>query len=150
MGDTDSEHAFMYFLKLLKDEGALDDLDLDARTAGRLLARTVRQLETWSREAGEGRPSRLNFVATNGRVMAATRRNGPLHYALLEGIVPCPLDALTLETPESDPRLRPHRQVKAVCFASRLLAPNGFIEVPEGNVVSVGRTLQVSVAPLNA
>ncbi len=148
MGDTDSEHAFMWFLKLLKDEGALDELDLDARVAGRALARTVRQLETWSREAGEQRPSRLNFVATNGRVMAATRRGGPLHYALLEGIVPCPLDEITLETPESDPRLRPHRQVKAVCFASRLKAPNGFIEVPDGNVVSVSRSLQVSVTPL--
>ena len=148
-GDTDSEHAFMWFLKLLKDEGVVDDLDLDARVAGRALARTVRQLETWSREAGEQRPSRLNLVATNGRVMAATRRGGPLYYALLEGIVPCPLDGITLETPESDPRLRPHRQVKAVCFASRLLAPNGFIEVPEGHVVSVSRSLQVTVAPLN-
>jgi len=40
--------------------------------------------------------------------------------------------------------------VKAVCFASRLQAPNGFIEVPDGSVVSVSRSLQVSVAGLNA
>jgi predicted glutamine amidotransferase len=149
MGDTDSEHAFMWFLKLLKDDGVLDDLDLDARAAGRALARTARQLETWSREAGEQRPCRLNFAVTNGRVMAATRRGGPLYYALLEGIVPCALDDITVDTPESDPRLRPHRQVKAVCFASRILAPNGFIEVPDGSVVSVSRTLQVTVSPLN-
>ncbi|HET6439586.1 MAG TPA: class II glutamine amidotransferase [Anaeromyxobacter sp.] len=149
MGDTDSEHAFMWFLKLLKDEGQLDDLDLEARAAGRALARTVRQLETWTREAGEQRPSRLNFVATNGRVLAGTRRGGPLFYALLEGIVPCPLDGITLETPESDPRVRPHRRVKAVCFASHLTAPNGFIEVPEASVVSVSRALQVTVSTLN-
>jgi glutamine amidotransferase len=149
MGDTDSEHAFMWFLKLLRDEGQVDDLDLDAQTAGRALARTVRQMEAWSRDVGEGRPSRLTFVATNGRILVATRRGGPLFYALLEGIVPCPLDEITLETPESDPRLRPHRRVKAVCFASRLLAPNGFIEVPEGSVVSVSRALQVSVSGLN-
>jgi glutamine amidotransferase len=149
MGDTDSEHAFMWYLKLLKDEGALDDLDADARTVGRALARTVRQLESWSREVGEQRPSRLDFVVTNGRVLAATRRGGPLFYALLEGIVPCPLDGITLDTPESDPRLRPHRRVKAVCFASRLLAPNGFIEVPDGSVVSVSRSLQVTVSALN-
>jgi predicted glutamine amidotransferase len=149
MGDTDSEQAFMWFLKLLKDEGALDDLDADARAVGRSLARTVRQLEAWSREVGEQRPSRLNFVATNGRVMAATRRGGPLYYALLEGIVPCALDGITLDTPESDPRVRPHRRVKAVCFASRLLAPNGFIEVPDGSVVSVSRSLQVTVSALN-
>ena len=149
MGDTDSEHAFMWFLSQLKDLGALDDLDADARAVGRSLARTVRQLEAWSREVSEQRPSRLNFVVTNGRVMAATRRGGPLFYALLEGIVPCAPDGITLETPESDPRVRPHRRVKAVCFASRLRMPNGFIEVPEGSVVSVSRSLQVTVAALS-
>jgi len=149
MGDTDSEHAFMWFLSQLKDQGALDDLDADARAVGRSLARTVRQLEAWSREVSEQRPSRLNFVVTNGRVMAATRRGGPLFYALLEGIVPCAADGITLETPESDPRVRPHRRVKAVCFASRLRMPNGFIEVPEGSVVSVSRSLQVTVAALS-
>jgi predicted glutamine amidotransferase len=150
VGDTDSEHAFMWFAKLLKDEGALDDLDLDPAVAARCLARTVRQLETWARDAGATRPSRLNFVATNGRILVGTRRGGPFYYALLEGMVPCPLDQLTAETPESDPRLRAHRLVKAVCFATRLLAQNGFIEPPEGSVIAVGRTLQVSVTPLHA
>ncbi|ACG72492.1 glutamine amidotransferase, class-II [Anaeromyxobacter sp. K] len=147
-GDTDSEHAFMWFLKLLRDEGSLDDLDLDAQVAGRALARTVRQVEAWCREVGEQRPSRLCFVATNGRSLVATRRGGPLFYALLEGIIPCELDEIGADTPESDPRVRPHRRVKAVCFASGLLAPNGFIEVPEGSVVSVSRTLQVTVSSL--
>lgn len=148
-GDTDSEHAFMWFAKLLKDEGVADDLDLDPQVAGRALARTVRQIEAWCRDVGEQKPSRLCFVATNGRTLVATRRGGPLYYALLEGILPCELDELGADAPESDPRVRPHRRVKAVCFASRLLAPNGFIEVPEGSVVSVSRTLQVSVAPIN-
>ncbi|BDG01872.1 class II glutamine amidotransferase [Anaeromyxobacter oryzae] len=149
MGDTDSEVAFMAFVKLLKDENAVDDLELDAQTAGRALGRTVKQIEALCREVGAQKPSRLNFVATNGRVLVATRRGGPLFYALLEGIVPCALDEITVDTPESDPRVRPHRRVKAVCFASRLAAPNGFIEVPDGSVVSVSRTLQVSVSSLN-
>ena len=148
-GDTDSEHAFMWFLKLLKDENRIDDLDLDAATAARALAGTVRQLEAFSREAGAQRPSRLNFVATNGRIMVASRRGGPLHYALLEGIVPCALHEIDLQTPESDPRVRPHRRVKAIAFANRLLSQNGFIDVPEGSVVAVTRTLQVSVSPIN-
>jgi glutamine amidotransferase len=149
MGDTDSEHAFLWFLKLLRDENRIDDLDLDAPIAARALAGTVKQLETWSREAGAQRPSRLNFVATNGRVMVASRRGGPLHYALLEGIVPCALHEVSLASPESDPRVRPHRRVKAVAFANRLVSQNGFIEVPEGNVVAVNRTLQVTVSPIN-
>ncbi len=146
MGDTDSEHAFMLFLKLLKDERRLDDLDLDAAAAGRALAKAVRHIEAWCREVGEQRPSRLTFVATNGRTMAAVRRGGPLHYALLEGIVPCALDEIDLTTPESDPRVRPHRLVKAVAFASRLKQQNGFIEVPEGSVVGVSRSLQITVS----
>jgi len=148
-GDTDSEHAFMWFLKLLKDENRIDDLDLDAATAARALAGTVRKLEAFSREAGAQRPSRLNFVATNGRIMVASRRGGPLHYALLEGIVPCALHEIDLQTPESDPRVRPHRRVKAIAFANRLLSQNGFIDVPEGSVVAVTRSLQVSVSPIN-
>lgn len=147
-GDTDSEHAFMVFMDQLRQEGHLDDLDLDPRAAGRALARTVRQIEAWAREAGEGRPSRLVFVATDGRVLVATRRGGPLFYALFEGIVPCGLDGIEADAPESDPRVRPHRQVKAVCFANRLTTPNGFIEVPEGSVIAVGRSLSVSVSPI--
>jgi glutamine amidotransferase len=149
MGDTDSEHAFMWFLKLLKDDDRIDDHDLDAAIAARALAGTVKQLETWSREAGAQRPSRLTFVATNGRIMVASRRGGPLHYALLEGIVPCALHEITLTSPESDPRVRPHRRVKAVAFANRLVSQNGFIEVPDGNVVAVSRNLQVTLSPVN-
>jgi predicted glutamine amidotransferase len=147
-GDTDSELAFHWFLKLLKDEGRLDDLDVDPQTVGRALARTVRQIEAWCREADVQKPCGLTFVATNGRCMAATRRAGPLHYALLEGIVPCALHGLELSTPESDPRLRPHRLAKAVAFATRLGQTSGFIEVPEGSVVAVSRTLQVTVSPI--
>jgi glutamine amidotransferase len=147
-GDTDSELAFMVFLDQLRQDGRLDDLDLDPQTAGRALARTVRQIEALARDAGEQKPSRLVFAATNGRVLVASRRGGPLHYALFEGIVPCALDGIALDTPESDPRVRPHRQVKAVCFANRLTSPDGFIEVPEGSVVAVGRSLSVSVAAI--
>jgi len=147
-GDTDSEHAFMLFLKYVREAGHLDDLDVDARTVGRALAHVTRDLDVWSREARATRPSSLNFVVTNGRVLAATRRGRPLHYALLEGIMPCKREGLGPGTPESDPRVRPHRQVKAVCFATRLLQSNGFLEVPDSSAVSVGRTLEVSVANL--
>jgi glutamine amidotransferase len=146
MGDTDSEHLFMWFLKALREEGRMDELDLDAPTAARALAATVRQVEAWCRAAGAQRPSRLGLVATNGRIMVASRRGGPLHYALLEGIVPCAVHGIDLRTPESDPRVRPHRVVKAVAFATRLRSPNGFIEVPDGSVVAVSRTLQVQVS----
>ena len=148
MGETDSEHLFMWFLKALRDEGRMDELDLDAPTAARALAATIRQVEAWGRGVGAQRPSRLDLVATNGRIMVAARRGGPLHYALLEGIVPCPVHGIDLKTPESDPQVRAHRVVKAVAFASRIRTSNGFIEVPEGNVVAVSRGLQVAVSAI--
>jgi len=147
-GETDSEHAFMLFLKYLREGGHLDDHDTEARAVGRALAQAIRDLETWSREAGASKPSTLNFVATNGRVLAATRRGRPLHYGLFEGIMPCKREGIGPQTPESDPRVRAHRQVKAVCFATNLKTPNGFLEVPEASVVAVSRTLQVGVSSL--
>ena len=149
-GETDSELAFMLFLKHLRATGQVDDLDVPASTVARALALTVRDLDAWCREVGAARPSALDFLATNGRVLAATRRGRPLYYALLEGIVPCARCGLEVGSPESDPRTRPHRQVKAVCFATHLLAPNGFREVPDGSAVAVSRALQVSVTSLTA
>ena len=148
-GETDSEHVFTWFLKLLRDDGRLDSLDLDAAAAGQALGRALRQIDAWCREVGAQRQSAMNLVATNGRVLVATRRGRPLHYALLEGIVPCPRDGIDAATPENDPRVRPHRRVKAVCFATLLASPNGFVEVPEGSVVTVDRSLQVTVSALN-
>jgi glutamine amidotransferase len=147
-GDTDSEHAFMVFLDQLRKEGRLDDPDLEPAAAARALGRTVRAIEAFAREAGEQKPSRLVLAATNGRLLVAARRGGPLHYALFEGLLPCPLHGLGPNASESDPAFRPHRQVKAVCFANRLTSPNGFIEVPEGSVAAVGRSLSVSVSPI--
>lgn len=149
-GDTDTEHVFMAFLQNLRAEGRLDDLDLEAEVAGAALARTVRQVDAWSREAGAQRPSSLNLVATNGRVLVATRRGRPLSYALLEGVLPCELHGLQAGSPDGDGKLRNHRLVKAVCFASRVLAPNGFLEVPEGSVAAVSRDLRVTIAPILA
>jgi glutamine amidotransferase len=149
MGETDSEHAFALFLKMLRDAGEVDDLDLDPSVAGRALALTIKRIDELCRAAGVQRSSTLGFVATNGRILAGTRRGAPLFYALLEGILPCDREGIAASAKETDPRFVPHRRVKAVCFASHLLLPNGFIEVPEGSVVTVSRTLQVKVSSLS-
>jgi len=149
-GDTDSEHVFMLFLQHLREAGALDDLDAPAEAVGRALAGTVRRIDAWCRDAGSQRPSVLDLAVTNGRVLAAVRRGRPLHYALLEGIVPCPLHGIDASTRDSDPRLRPHRQAKAVVMATLLADPAGFLEVPEGAVATVDRSLRLRVAPINA
>src|SRR3990172_7213536 len=146
--DSGTTRATMSSLVSARAGRLRDDHDTEARAVGRALAQAIRDLETWSREAGASKPSTLNFVATNGRVLAATRRGRPLHYGLFEGIMPCKREGIGPQTPESDPRVRAHRQVKAVCFATNLKTPNGFLEVPEASVVAVSRTLQVGVSSL--
>lgn len=150
MGETDSEHAFALFLKILRDIGQVEDLDLPPSAAGRALALTVKRIDELCRAAGAQKSSTLGFVATNGRILAATRRGNPLFYALLEGILPCEREGISAGAKETDPRFGAHRRVKAVCVATHIRAPNGFIEVPECSVVTVSRELQVSVANLAA
>jgi glutamine amidotransferase len=150
MGDTDSEHAFALYLRVLRDLGEVDNLDIEPATVGRALAQTVKRIDELCRAAEVQKPSTLTFVATNGRILAATRRGSPLFYALLEGILPCDREGIAASAKETDPRFGAHRRVKAVCFATHILAPNGFIEVPEGSVVTVSRTLQVKVSSLSA
>jgi glutamine amidotransferase len=149
-GETDSEHAFALFLKILKDEAQLDDLDLDPSAVGRALALTVKRIDELCRAAGVQKSSSLGFVTTNGRILAATRRGTPLFYALLEGILPCDRDGIAAPAKETDPRFGAHRRVKAVCFATHLGSPNGFIEVPDSSVVTVSRDLQVRVSSVSS
>jgi glutamine amidotransferase len=149
-GETDSEHAFALFLKILRDAGQLEDLDLDAGAVGRALALTVRHIDELCRAAGVQKPSTLGFIATNGRILAATRRGTPLFYALLEGILPCDREGISASAKETDPRFGAHRRVKAVCFATHIRTANGFIEVPDCSTITVSRTLQVNVSSLSS
>jgi glutamine amidotransferase len=149
-GDTDAEHLFMLLLAELRAEVPLDDPELPAAAVGRALARTVRRADALCREAGVTAPSRLGLVVTNGRVLGATRRGGPLSYALLEGIVPCPRHGITRETSEADPRVAAHRHLRAVVLASHPADLARFVEVPPASVVTVSRTLQVTVGSLGA
>jgi len=148
-GDTDAEHVFMLFLHLLREAGALDNLDAPSDVVGQALARTVTRVDALCREAGCQQPSVLDLAVTDGRMVAATRRGRPLHYALIEGIVPCARHGIDSSTRDSNPLLRPHRQAKAVVFSTLLSDPTGFLEVPEASVVTVDRSLRVRVAPIN-
>jgi len=149
LGETDAEHLLMLFLAELRAETPLDAPEIQAETAGRALARTVRRVDALAREAGVTAPSRLDLVATNGRLLAASRRGGPLSYALLEGIVPCARHGITRDTSDADPQVAAHRRARAVVLASHPADLRRFVEVPPSSVLTVSRSLAVAVAPLN-
>jgi glutamine amidotransferase len=146
-GTSASELLFLSFVRRLRDEGRCDDFDVPPSLVGRLLAETIGEVEAYEREAGK--VGNLGVYVTNGRVMAATRRNsGPLHYALLEGIARCERCSLDETTPDSNPLLRSHRRVRAVALSPQAHPEGGFLEVPEGSLVTVGHNLDVQVLPL--
>jgi glutamine amidotransferase len=143
-GDTDSEAAFALFLKHLRDTGRTEDRGLDAATGAQLLGKTARVLEDLVREAGATGRSALNFVATNGRMLLASRSGPePLYYRLLEGTDRCARCDLDAGTSEMLPLKRAHRRRRTVVVASAPSRTAGWLEVPTGSVVAVDRSAAV-------
>ncbi|HYI01000.1 class II glutamine amidotransferase [Hyalangium sp.] len=147
-GPTDSEVAFAHFLKHLRGEGRMEDPRLDAEEAGRLLVDTARELERASAQAGAVRTSTLNFVATNGRILVATRSGeAPLYYTRLEGTDRCEVCGITPETPETQPAVMAHRRQRAVVVASHVKRTQGWVELTQGTALAVSEDLQVRHLP---
>jgi glutamine amidotransferase len=77
-GATDSERCFLVFLSRLAARCRLDRAGLeDVRAALAATTATVARLA----DPGAERPSSLNFLVSDGRVLAACRRGRDLHLA---------------------------------------------------------------------
>jgi glutamine amidotransferase len=149
-GDTPAERLMALFFHELHGVADEDGPGLTAGEAGRGLALALRRLDELARGAGVARTSGLTLVATNGRILAAARRGRPLSYGLIEGIVPCALHGVSSASRDTDPEAQAHRRARAVCLATRVREPARFLEVPDGSVVTVERSLAVRVTPLEA
>jgi len=122
-GETDSERCFYLFLTLLAARQRPGHPGLEeVRSA---LAGTV---EAVSRIADRGarRPSTMNFLVSDGRLLAACRHGKTLHAA--------------------------HRARGGHLFAvaSEPIGRTGWVEVPEGRFVGVDAALRVLSAPLRS
>ncbi len=148
-GLSDHEHVFGLFLAELRASGRLDDADVPAVDAARCLAQAVRTLDRIAREKDhQKRPVPMAAVASNGRILVGVRRGPPLHYALLEGISSCEVCGIDESTAENDPRRAEHRRQRGVAIATVSGPGAGFLEVPDGSTVAVGRSLEITVASI--
>jgi glutamine amidotransferase len=139
---------FAHFLKLLREKGRTEDPRLEAEVAGRLLAETARDMERAAAQAGAARTSTLNFVATNGRILLATRSGeAPLYYTRLESTDRCEVCGIGPKTPESQPAVIAHRRQRVVVVASHVKRPAGWVELPQGTALVVSEDLQVRHLP---
>jgi predicted glutamine amidotransferase len=147
-GPTDSEMAFAHFLKQLRDRARVDDPRLEPAVAATALATTARELDRAAAQAGAARTSTLNFVATNGRILLATRwGEAPLFYTRLEGTDRCEVCGLSPATPETQPMVIAHRRQHAVVVASHVKRTHGWVELEPGSALAVSEELQVRHLP---
>lgn len=151
IGPSDAELAFLVTLSHIFDEShSPEHPDLDPEIAARGLARTLAQLDAQAGASGVRR-SETCALLSNGRMIAAVRRGRPLSYALIEGLAECPVCGIDRTTSESDPRVRPHRMLKAVALATRPKQDGvQWVEVPENHLLTVSRSLSVRVWPLGS
>ncbi len=122
-GDTDSERCFLVFLTRLRARARLDSASLlDVRRA---LAETTDAVLRIADTGHVPRPSSLNFVVSDGRVLASCRRGRTLHVAA---------DAASS---------------RAVVVASERIGTAAWEEVPEGGFVGTEDGIAVVSGPLH-
>ena len=145
-GPTWEEAAFARCLAELRDIGRIEDPQLDAATAASRLGSCAKAIEQVS--AGAGVTTRPGFalVASNGRVLVATRRGGQgLSYALLEGRAECARHELPANASDGEPLVRDHRRRRSVVVASGVVAGDGWVALPDGATLAVDRRLSVTI-----
>lgn len=140
------ERVFFHFLKALHEKHQIEDPVLGAAEAGRSLAQALRTLDEALVEVGTTRPVPAVFLATNGRILVGVRRGKPLAYLLGEGSGAC--ERCGFEERSDDARIPAHRRARCVALTTSPTATAGFVEIPDGSVVSVERSLQINVASI--
>lgn len=142
---TVTERIFFHFLEQLFERRQLEDPRLDADSAAQGLVRCLRAIDAIRAEAGDSRPFPVALLATNGRVLVGVRRGGFLAYHLDEGRGACA--RCGFEDGSDDPRTPAHRRARCVAIAN-LPTAEGFVEVPDGSVIAVERSLGIRLASL--
>ena len=157
-GTTDSEFCFHVFLHHMSHEFGVDlaapmtDIDILCKA----LRGTIQYLDDQARIERAAVPSRLNFLITNGHVMAATRRGHPLfvlersHQSDVTGMLgPQALQSglsmgLRLLLEEDDEAVPPH----SVLIASEPISAEPWHAVPQDSIVLVDDHSRVRVEEL--
>lgn len=145
-GPTWEEAAFARFLAELREIGRIEDATLDPATAAARLGSCAKAIEQVSGGAGVATRPGFALVASNGRLVVATRRGGQaLSYALLEGRAECARHELAENASGAEPLVRDHRRRRSVVVASGVNAGEGWVALPDGATLSIDRKLSVTI-----
>lgn len=145
-GPTWEEAAFARFLAELREIGRIEDGQLDSATAAARLGACAKAIEQVSGGAGVKNRPGFALVASNGKVVVATRRGGQgLSYALLEGRAECARHELPAHASDAQTLVRDHRRRRSVVVASGVPAGDGWVALPDGATLAVDRRLTVTI-----
>lgn len=137
-GTTDSETMFYWLLSRLSKRNKLNlDGKPDCATLGRVLAEALVELVQRSEASPQERQTRLNFLLTNGQLMAATRWNHTLFWVERDGIRDCEICGI----PHVDQTPKSH--YRAVIVASEPISDEAWQEVANGSVLTIDEDLEV-------
>jgi len=122
-GETDSERCFLLFLTRLRARlaGATPPTLAQVRRALGEATETIARLA----DPGADRPSSLNFLVSDGRLLAGCRRGRTLHWMHEAGAA------------------------GRLVIASETIGAHPWREVPEGGFVGVGPALRPTTGPLH-
>jgi predicted glutamine amidotransferase len=137
-GQTESESLFHLLLAFLHDAGKLDEPEprvADAEAALRATLAMAEKLATQHGAAVHG----LNCMLTNGRFLLAARKGPPMYWKRLH-----------TDVPVKEPRNGPGSLERHVIILSEPKGgkPDGFEEIPDGQIATVSRDFHTSVAPI--
>ena len=156
-GQTDSEHIFHLLLAFLHDAGKLDDIHLSTELLRGAVRSTAAFLDRLIAAAGGGTPE-LNLIATNGRILVATRRGRPMALLRTSGISDCPVCREPGDRVGRESKRVSHEHLRALLLLSNGELPGGadgaplvgpgWEAVPEGSVLTVTHAIQTDLSPL--
>lgn len=141
-GETDSEAVFLWLLSRMREAGmqALEPVELEVLS--KVLGAGIAELSERSAAAGETKPTRLNIVLTDGRVLLASRWRHSLYWVLRYGVRDCEMCGIPHVHPTSD---APYH---AVAVASEPITGEEWREVPEASILAVDGGIRARILPI--
>ena len=138
LGDTDSEHVFLFWLSQLRTLACGLDRPLGVDTMIAAFQQTIKLLDGWF-PAHNGEESKFNFLVTDGRLLAATRWGHSLSCLVRQG---------SGTTGGSDHPLPATDAFRSVYIASEATDGDTWREVPDRSLLVVDERLEMHTANL--
>jgi glutamine amidotransferase len=139
LGATDSEAAFFWLLSRMRDSGIDEARPSDLEALVPVIGDAIGDLSRRSEAAGEIKPTRLNFILTDGEILLATRWRHSLHWIARLGIRDCEICGIPhVEGPGEG-------EYHAVAVASEPITQEEWSEVPEGHILAVDRDIDAKL-----